>query len=320
MRQRALRSLHMEDKEKSYKARMTEDRKAGDARTAANGNGQRTKELFGGNGNASERAGVPSSVGQKGAPYGQILRRVFVGFLAACALLVCRWLAYQFRFDFDVPKQYQVQLSRHWLWIVSLQLTWLLLFRQFSGIFKYFSLPEIRHLAYAMTFSGISLYAMRFLDAGFAPPRGVILVQCMSGFLALAGMRAAWRVLHERYFSRRNRHCSNERRVVIIGAGDVGASLVRELYARPNLGLLPVVFLDDDRKKWSSWIHGIRVAGAPEELPRLKAQLELQEVVIAMPSAPPKRLSEIIGVLQKARLKYVTVPSIDQLTSGSVRV
>src|SRR5690348_42617 len=109
MRQRALRSLHMADKEKSHdKARRTEDRKAGDARPAANGNGQRTKDPFGGNGNASESAGMRSSVGRNGAPYGQILRRVFVGFLAACALLVCRWLAYQFRFDFDVPEQYQI--------------------------------------------------------------------------------------------------------------------------------------------------------------------------------------------------------------------
>jgi FlaA1/EpsC-like NDP-sugar epimerase len=194
------------------------------------------------------------------------------------------------------------------------------LFRQFSGVYKYFSLPEIQHLACAMALSGLALYIVRFLDIGFSPPKGVILVQSMLGFLALGAMRSAWRLVHERYFSRKNRYCSVERRIAIIGAGDVGASLVRELRARPNLGLVPVAFLDDDRKKWGSRIHEVPVVGAPEQIQRQKEKLGLEEVVIAMPSCTAKRLGEIVVILQKARLKYVTVPSIDQLTSGSVRV
>ncbi len=249
-----------------------------------------------------------------------IIRRLIVAGIAACALAVCRWLAYEFRFDFDVPLDCQVQLNCHWVWVIPLQLGCLLLFRQFSGIYKYFSLPEIRQLAYAMALSGVSLYALRFLDVGFSPPRGVILVQTMMGFLALGAMRSAWREVHEQYFSRKNHYCCGESKVAIIGAGDVGASLVRELGARPNLGLVPVVFLDDDRKKWGSRIHGVPVVGAPEQIQRQKEKLGLEQVVIAMPTCTAKRLGEVVAILQKARLKYVTVPSIDQLTSGSVSV
>jgi FlaA1/EpsC-like NDP-sugar epimerase len=256
----------------------------------------------------------------RGFHLGLISRRLIIVGIAACALVVCRWLAYQLRFDFAVPLQYQVQLYRHGFWVIALQLGCLLLFCQFSGIYKYFSLPEIRQLAYAIALSGVSLYILRFLDIGFSPPKGVILVQCMLGFLALGAMRSAWRLVHEQYFSRKNHSCSVERNVAVIGAGDVGASLVRELHARPNLGLVPVVFLDDARKKWGSSIHGVPVVGAPEQIQRQKEQMDLDEVIIAMPSCTAKRLGEIVAILQKARLKYVTVPSIDQLTSGRVSV
>ena len=240
--------------------------------------------------------------------------------LAGCVLVVCRWLAYQLRFDFQVSKEYQAQLDSYWHWVIPLQLGWLLLFRQFSGIYKYFSLPEIRSLAYAMTFSGISLYGLQWLPLDFSPPRGVIMVQCMLGFLALGALRAAWRQAYETYFSRWNHRSFPERRVAIIGAGDAGASLARDLKARSNLGRVPVAFFDDDCAKWGSRIHGLPVLGGPGEIPRRKGKLGLEEAVIAMPAAAPKRLGEIVSLLQKARLQYVTVPSIDQLTSGSVRV
>jgi FlaA1/EpsC-like NDP-sugar epimerase len=256
----------------------------------------------------------------EGVNFGQFIRRLIIAVIAACALVVCRWLAYELRFDFNVPLPYEAQLHRHWIWIIPLQLGFLLLFRQFSGVYKYFSLPEIQHLAYAMALSGVSLYVLRFLVIGFSPPAGIILVQSMLGFLALGTMRLAWRLVHEQYFSRKNHDCFAARKVAIIGAGDVGASLVRELHARPNLGLVPVVFLDDNRRKWGSSIHGVPVVGAPEEVQSQKEKLGLEEVVIAMPSCTPKRLGQVVAILQKARLKYVTVPSIDQLTSGSVRV
>jgi FlaA1/EpsC-like NDP-sugar epimerase len=251
---------------------------------------------------------------------GLFLRRLFVVALFGCVLLVCRWVAYQLRFDLDVPERYQAQLRNHWYWVIAVQLGWLMVFRQFSGIYKYFSLPEIRRLAYAMVLSGGTLLGVRSIEVGFSPPKGVILVQCMAGFLALGGLRLAWRVVCERYLSRRNRQCQRERKVAIIGAGDAGADLVRELSARPNLGLVPVAFFDDAQHKWGSEIHGIPVVGPPDQIRRKKALLGLEEAIIAMPSAPAKRIGEVVGLLQQAGLKYVTVPSIDQLTSGDVRI
>ena len=251
---------------------------------------------------------------------GQLARRAWLVFLFAVVLGFCRWGAYQIRFDFDVPKEWQVQLENHWYWVVLLQLSCLLIAGQFSGIYRYFSIPDVQSLAYAIFVSGTALYVIRFVDIAFSPPRGVLLVQCMVSFLALGGIRTAWRLAYERHYSSKNRVCSRERAVAIIGAGDAGASLVGDLRAHPRLGLLPVAFFDDDDQKWHAFVHGIRVVGPPESIPGASRKFGFEEVVIAMPSAAPKRLAEIVSLLQKSRIKYVTVPGIDQLTAGSVSI
>jgi len=279
---------------------------------AANGNGNGNGHMAG-NGNETGNR-------NRGCRWWLFARRAIVVLIAASALFVCRWLAYQLRFDFVVPAEYQTQLDRHWHWVILLQLGWLLVFRQFSGIYKYFSLPEVRHLAYAMAASGVSLYGLRLLGIGYSPPLGVILIQCMLGFLLFGAMRSAWRLAHERWLSRGQQAWQPKRKVAIIGAGDVGASLIRELNARPNLGLVPVALLDDARKKWGSSIHGVPVVGPPEQIQRHKDKLRFEEVILAMPSCSAKRLGEMITLLQQSHLKHVTVPSVDQLTSGQYRV
>ena len=240
--------------------------------------------------------------------------------VVAAVLTTARWLAYQLRFDFDVPRQYQLQLTNHWHWGIALQLVCLFLAGHFTGIYRYFSIPDILRLAYAMLISGALLYVIRLEDIGFSPPRGVILVQTILGFTALSGMRTAWRIAYEKYYTKKGRFCSRDRPVAIIGAGDAGASLIGDLRAHPRLGLLPVAFFDDDPKKWRARLHGIRIVGPPESIQRFRHTFAFEEVIIAMPTASPKRLAEIVTLLQKHRLKYVTVPGIDQLTAGNVSI
>ncbi len=164
------------------------------------------------------------------------MRRGMVVALAAAVLMATRWLAYQLRFDFNVPLQYQDQLSWQWAWVVPMQLGWLLVFKQFSGIYKYFSLPEIRSLGAAVLCSGACLFAARFVDLGYYPPLGVIVGECTFAFVGLGMMRTGWRLVHERYLSRRHGVAQRARKIAILGAGDAGASLVRELSMRPEPG------------------------------------------------------------------------------------
>lgn len=248
------------------------------------------------------------------------VRRLFLVGLYGCVLVGCRWLGYQLRFDFNLPSEYQRQLGQHGYWVIPLQLAWLLVFRQFHGIYKYFSLPEIRQLASALCCSGLTLFFIRYLQIGFSPPVGVILIQCLAGFVALGAVRAGWRYAYGRYWSRRSPRGQRARKVAIVGAGDAGARLVRELHSQRHLGLVPVAFFDDDWHKWGSEIYGVPVVGSPNQIEINQNRLGFEEVVIAMPSVSPKRIGEIVGLLNQASLKYLTVPSMDQLASDAVRI
>jgi len=110
------------------------------------------------------------------------------------------------------------------------------------------------------------------------------------------------------------------RRAGIIGAGLVGMALAQEFATRRALGLQLVAFFDDDRRKWGKCLQNVPVVGAPELLLNDKMNLELEEVIIAMPSAPAKRVAEIVNTLQQIKIKFRTVPSIWELTTGKAKL
>ncbi|MBM3883303.1 MAG: polysaccharide biosynthesis protein [Verrucomicrobia bacterium] len=248
-------------------------------------------------------------------------RGVTLVVLYSAVLYVCRWLSYELRFDFVVPPPQSDQLAINWFWEIPLKLLVLLLFGQFSGLLSYFSIPDFRRVIYATGTACLLLYSLRFLPYPFlAPPRGVVLIDFVLSTVGVAGVRLGLRVIRERFLSDDGRPRRRVRRVAIIGAGDVGASLARELQSRRGLSLEPVVFFDDDRNKWRSRVHGVPVVGAPELLRRPDLNLQLEEAIIAMPTAPAKRIGEIVKLLQAAHLKFETVPSMDQLATGKVKV
>jgi FlaA1/EpsC-like NDP-sugar epimerase len=236
-------------------------------------------------------------------------------------LFVCRWLAFQLRFDFSVPPEFQPALRLYWAWALPVKLVFLLVFGQFSGLLSYFSIPDLKRLVAATGCGSAAIFVVYYLgDVKYASPRGVLLVDFLLSTMGLACVRLALRMARERFAETSGGDGGHRRRVAIVGAGDVGANLGRELLLRHGLGRTPVAFFDDDKGLWRSRVHGIPVVGPPESLRDHNLNLQLEEVIIAMPSAPAKRIGEIVRVLQAAHLRFTTVPSVDQLASGRVRV
>ncbi|MFO1496818.1 MAG: nucleoside-diphosphate sugar epimerase/dehydratase [Verrucomicrobiota bacterium] len=194
------------------------------------------------------------------------------------------------------------------------------MFRQFAGLLSYFSVPDLRRIFYSTGLSTALLFLAYYSGFLRVAPRGVLLIDFMLAFTGLSLVRLGFRLVREQYLTPQSGSQRRARRVGIIGAGDVGASLARDLMARRGLGLVPIAFFDDDRSKWRSRVHDIPVVGPPESLLDQKLNLELEEAIIAMPSAPAKRIGDVIKILQKARLKFETVPSVDQLATGKVKV
>jgi FlaA1/EpsC-like NDP-sugar epimerase len=241
--------------------------------------------------------------------------------LYALVLALAWWLAFALRFDFGVAEnwpQYRIMMLQSWHWVVLFKIGLLYAFGQFAGLLSYFSIPDLRRIFLSCCLSSGLLLVAYY--GGVTFPRGVLLTDYVLSFTGLALVRLSFRLIRERYLSPEARASRTARRVGIIGAGDVGANLAHDLMAKRGLGLVPVAFFDDDRRKWRSRVHDVPVVGPPEVLLDQKLNPELEEVIIAMPSAPAKRVGEVVKILQQARLKFETVPSLDQLATGKVKV
>ena len=241
-----------------------------------------------------------------------------LGYSAVLAL--CIFLAYQLRFDFDVPQRLRPSLFFVCSLSVGVQILCMFAFHQFDGLLSFFSTPDLKRLVLACSSAAIVLIALRLsFGIGFAPPRGVLMMYYVLSIGALCTMRLGFRHVRLLTVAGLGRARGKARRVAIMGAGDCGAALARDLLNKPRLALLPVAFFDDHRNSSSS-IHGIPLVGRPERIAEFKTRLNLDEVIIAMPSAPAKRVRDVLKVIRDAGLSCRTVPSMDQLATGRVSV
>jgi len=253
-------------------------------------------------------------------------RQSLLLFVYTVVLSLSFLLAYQIRFEFAVPDEYQRHYVRIWSMVVVVKLLCLWACGQFASLLTYFSLPDLRRVALAtvLPFAGL----LGWWQSGWMPlnapdthlptvPRGVIIVDTMLSFAGIVFVRIFFRMVRERDIGLANDR-SGLRRVAILGAGEVGAHLAQELAGKPRMGREVVTFFDDDTRKHGTRIHGISVAGALDAA-RLDTS-DIDEVIIAMPSAEARRMREVVGLLREAGVAHTTVPSMEQIASGQVQV
>ncbi len=231
------------------------------------------------------------------------------------------YLSYEVRFDFSVASSSQAERLRLVGWVVGIKLVALVLVRQLDSVLTYFSIPDLLRLVWGMAGASAVMLIPRVLSVSdLSPPRGVVLTDfllCLGG-LCLA--RLSTRLYRERITMGRGVVSAPQQRIIIIGAGDAGASLAKEFINAPARGFKPVMFFDDDTAKHGKLVHGVRVIGAPERIATAEDIGDVAKAVIAMPMASAKRIREVVLLLTAQGIKVETLPSIEELTSGRVRV
>jgi FlaA1/EpsC-like NDP-sugar epimerase len=249
----------------------------------------------------------------------KFLRESYLLAAYTAGLIASLWLAFQLRFDFGVPNEYFVHAVWIFTGVIGFKLLLLLAFGQFGSLLSYFGFHDLgKLLAVCAISAALVLGVWVVIGVTYAPPRSVIVTDFLVSFLFLCGFRISLRLIREGYFDK-NTTTGNEKMVAIVGAGDVGASLARDLLMRRGRGLRPKAFFDDDRTKWGTTIHGVIVQGAPESLPDYLHRHRIDQVIIAMPSAAGKRLRVIVGLLNQLKLRFEIVPSYEQLLTGKVK-
>ena len=150
-------------------------------------------------------------------------------------------------------------------------------------------------------------------------PRSAVLIDWIVTLLLIGGFRFALRLLAEgRSATEHARH--GIRRAMIVGAGSAGTLVVRELQKNPQLGLVPICFLDDDEAKQDHQVHGIPIEGSIKDLGRVAREKLIDEIIIAIPSAPGTVVRQVADACREAGVSFRTMPGIYELIGGQVNV
>jgi lipopolysaccharide/colanic/teichoic acid biosynthesis glycosyltransferase len=233
----------------------------------------------------------------------------WVGVLATYGVLlvISFWLSYELIYDFARPPMPRVKFLTELGVMVAFQLGCLTWRKQCTGLLSYFSFRELRQVGTALGVAALGLLGLRIAIDG-THSRNLILIDGILSFCLLGGFRMLLRRWRESSGEEESATVHPPARVGIIGAGCIGAQLAVQLLDKKNSGRTVVAFFDDDFNKWQKRIHEVPVVGMPECL--LEGWTDkLDEVVIAMPGAPPDRMREIDQLLRKTRLKFYSISS-----------
>lgn len=196
-------------------------------------------------------------------------------------------------------------------------------FGLYRRLWEYASIRELKLIAIAVTTASILVTVIVLIISFFMPhwefSRGVLVIDYVLSLLAVGGLRFSYRVISESQ-STSIQPVSRPKRVLIAGAGDAGALVVREMQRNPQANLNPVGFVDDDPAKQKQEIHGTPVIGKLDELAHLIDVKKVDEVIIAIPSAPGQVVRKVADICRTKNIPSRTMPSLHELIGGKVSV
>ena len=194
------------------------------------------------------------------------------------------------------------------------------LFGLYNKIWRYASIQELMGIFWASTVSSVAFYIV-FWGININVPRSVILLTWILSVFFVGGTRFAYRVFRDNQTKIRNNHDSKvKKRLMIIGGGNAGANLVKELVQNPNSLYKPILIVDDAGWKLNNQIFNVPVKGNTSQIPELVVDEEIDEIIIAIPSATRTRIKEILSVCQNTSAVVKILPNINDLINGKAEL
>ena len=251
--------------------------------------------------------------------------------LDSCLILGSILLAYLLRFEGYIPAHEWQHFFSAAPFILLLKLTSFWSFGLYKGMYRYISLVDLLNVLKAtLAATAIIMTVILFLYRFEGFPRSVFIIDGILTFVFIGGLRVGIRLFlseQEKGFSLLRQMFqlhwgktagNSEKGLVIIGAGDSGEKMLREIRDNANLHYDVIGFLDDDPLKHGMKIHGVPVLGPIQKIQELASGGGIDEILIALPSASTKQMKRIIETCEQTGLKTRTTPSIGELIGGRI--
>jgi FlaA1/EpsC-like NDP-sugar epimerase len=246
----------------------------------------------------------------------------------ALSVLASFGLAYNFH---GISSLFGGLFPRILLLVVPIKVIVFWLMGQFRGSWRYVSLRDLVSIAVASQISSFIIILAYFVfeniarsitgsflfDPNLQLRQSVFLIDWAATIAFVSGMRVLVRSYYEFI---RGGQTEGATRLLIVGAGDPGENLIREILRRPELGYDVVGFVDDDVSRLGHRIHGTEVIGRTHEITDICAEHEVDELLIAMPEAKPRELRAVIDLCKGNNLRFRAIPPMTALITGGVEV
>lgn len=253
-------------------------------------------------------------------------------FCVDCLLIAAaQFLAYEFRFEFSISPKEMHNLIYGVILIVPFKLIVFYFFNLYRGMWRYTGISDLLNLTKANVVATLIIIAVLVMFNRFhGISRSVFIIDGVICFL----LTSSFRLLIRLYLSKSidgspvallktvlatNKHRSDVP-TLVLGAGDAGEALSREITGNHHLKIHLVGFLDDDLSKIGRSVHGIPVLAPLQRLPQVVDKYGIKQIFIAMPSASANQIRRAVELCDRTRLTYKTLPSLSNLIDGSVSV
>ncbi|TCS83353.1 polysaccharide biosynthesis protein [Tepidibacillus fermentans] len=248
-------------------------------------------------------------------------RRIILIFIDVALISLSVLWAYLLRFEYSIP-------SFYWKFVPYAALSYAILtvlvyhwYHLYKKVWAYVSVGELYTLIKANVIStAVLLIINHFVQESIETniiPRSIFLISFFIMTIAIGGSRLAWRLFHDRFFLGDLKQ--GDRRTLVVGAGDAGALVIKEL--RNTTHFYPVAMIDDDPEKLGLEILGVPIVGNRNDIPKIVKQLRVQDIIIAMPSASKQELRKIIDICKTTGAQVKILPaSVKDILEGKLSV
>ncbi len=245
------------------------------------------------------------------------------------------YVSYLLRFDFQIPSPYYASFVNILPLLLIVKLICFYSFDLYRGMWRYTSIADLFNILKASVLSSLIIVgAILFVNRFEGFPRSVFLIDWLLTVLFIAAFRIVIRFYFEygaaengtpvfRRVIRRLFPGQEERRrknLLIIGAGDCGEKIYREIHNNPSLGYKVLGFLDDNPAKVGMTIHGTKVLGKIAEVENWVDRGKVNELIICIPSATAEQMRTVVSHCEASGVRFKTVPGYSELINGTVSV
>mgnify|MGYP000445220279 CR=1 FL=1 len=227
--------------------------------------------------------------------------------------------SYLLRFDFSyqsIPESFSQHVLKLAIIATCVKIVVFILFKLYNSLWKYAGIYEMGLIGAASFISNSVMISYVFLSKT-PVPRSIFLICMLTDVFLIAGIRFAYRMFR-RIIKGEVVRMKNSKRVLIFGGGDAGAIIVKEMKMHPELKSTPAAIIDDNMFKQGKKINGVPIVGQRKDLVKVVEKKQIDEIIIATPSASNKEINEIFAECSKTQCKVKILPSVSQLIDESV--